>query len=218
MEVQRYSKSPVATDQSPWRHILADKSQRHHAYQWDLLSQDSRRPWGIISYSLYAVGRMSALLNRHYSQKTTPLLTSYAARLGFPAELRQLRNLITSIMKTQEMLPLVYSHYSYIYNILKGHKFNAETVTQIPIYTNLCISHSYNTICKHLGSHNALKYRQLVDLFFQRAWRWPNKGRNMSPRQYTIFIVYKIMCCVIDWHVIFILYNTLNRKMFEMPP
>ena len=34
-----------------------------------------------------------------------------------------------------------------------------KTATQIPIYTNLCISHSYNTICKHLGSHNALGYR-----------------------------------------------------------
>lgn len=102
---------------------------------------------------------MSALLNRHYSQKTTPPLTSDAARLGFPAELRQLRNLIISTMKIQAMLPLVYSHYSYIYNILKGYKFNAETVIQIPIYTNLCISHSYNTICKVLGSHNALKYR-----------------------------------------------------------
>jgi len=30
-----------------------------------------------------------------------------------------------------------------------------------------------------------------LDLFSQRAWRWPNKGRNMSPWQYTIFIVYK---------------------------
>jgi len=29
----------------------------------------------------------------------------------------------------------------------------------IVIYTNICISHSYNTICKHFGSHNALKYR-----------------------------------------------------------
>ena len=29
----------------------------------------------------------------------------------------------------------------------------------IPMYTNLCISHSYNTICKHWGSHNALTYR-----------------------------------------------------------
>ena len=26
----------------------------------------------------------------------------------------------------------------------------------------------------------------------------------MSPWQYTIFIVYKIKCCVIDWHVVFI--------------
>ena len=34
-----------------------------------------------------------------------------------------------------------------------------DTATQIPKYTSLCISHSYNTICKHLGSHNALKYR-----------------------------------------------------------
>ena len=37
--------------------------------------------------------------------------------------------------------------------------------------TYLCISHSYtyNTICKHLGSHNALKYRELLDLFSQRT-------------------------------------------------
>jgi len=42
--------------------------------------------------------------------------------------------------------------------------------------------------------------------------RWPNKGRNMSPWQYTIFIAYKIKCCVIDWHVVFICYNTSGWK------
>jgi len=74
----------------------------------------------------------------------------------------------------------------------------AETATQIPIYTNLCISHSRNTICKHLGSYKAFKYRELLDLFSQRAWIWPNKGRNMSPWQYTLFIVHKIKCFVTD--------------------
>ena len=39
------------------------------------------------------------------------------------------------------------------------HKFVYIGATQIPICTNLCISQSYNTICKHLESHNALKYR-----------------------------------------------------------
>ena len=33
----------------------------------------------------------------------------------------------------------------------------------------LYISHSYNTVCKHLESHNALKCRQLLDMFSQRA-------------------------------------------------
>jgi len=89
---------------------------------------------------------------------------------------------------------------------------NAMTATQIPTYTNLCILQSHNTICKHLVSHNALKYRQLLDLFSQRAWRWPNKGRNMSPWQYTIFIVYKTKCCVIDWHILFICYNNPGWK------
>jgi len=60
-------------------------------------------------------------------------------------------------------------------------------------------------ICKHLGSHIALKYKYFLNLFSQRAWRWPNKGRNMSPWQYAIFIVYKIKCCVMDWHVVFII-------------
>ena len=70
---------------------------------------------------------------------------------------------------------------------------------KIPGYATV----SYNTICKHLGSHNALKYKYLLGLFSQ-AWRWPNKGRNMSPWQYIIVIVHKIKCCVIDWHVVFI--------------
>ena len=51
-----------------------------------------------------------------------------------------------------------------------------------------------------------------LDLFSQRAWGWPNKGRNMSPWQYTVFIVYKIKCCVIGWHVVFICYNTSGWK------
>jgi len=75
----------------------------------------------------------------------------------------------------------------------------------VPNACRLCyMKLMYNTIYKHLGSHNALKYRKLLDLFTQRAWRWPNKGRNMSPWQYAIFNVYKIKCCVIDWHDVFI--------------
>ena len=50
---------------------------------------------------------------------------------------------------------------------------------------------------------------QLLDLFSQRAWRWPDKGRNMSPWQHIIFIVYKIKRCVIDWHVVFIKANNV---------
>ena len=34
----------------------------------------------------------------------------------------------------------------------------------------------------------------------------------MSPWQYTIFIVYKIKCCLIDWHFVFICYNTSGWK------
>jgi len=38
------------------------------------------------------------------------------------------------------------------------------------------------------------------------------KVKKMSPWQYTIFIVYKIKCSVIDWQVVFICYNTLGWK------
>jgi len=38
----------------------------------------------------------------------------------------------------------------------------------------------------------------------------------MSPWQYTIFIVYKIKCCVVDWHVVFICYNTLGWKTLKL--
>jgi len=54
----------------------------------------------------------------------------------------------------------------------------------------------------HCGIPNEIP--QLLDLFSQRVWRWPNKGRNMSPWQCTMFIVYRIKCCVIDWHVVFL--------------
>jgi len=54
-------------------------------------------------------------------------------------------------------------------------------------------------------------YKQLLGLFSQRAWICPNKGRNMSPWQYTIFIVYKIQCCVIDWHVVFIFISVISQ-------
>jgi len=47
--------------------------------------------------------------------------------------------------------------------------FNAKTVTQISIYTNLNILHSRNIVCKHLGSHSAFKYTALLNLFSQRA-------------------------------------------------
>jgi len=54
-------------------------------------------------------------------------------------------------------------------------------------------------------------YIYILELFSQRAWRWPNKERNMSPWQYTIFIVYKIKCCVTDWQVVFIYDNILSK-------
>jgi len=88
---------------------------------------------------------------------------------------------------------------------------NAEAVTQKVQYIQTYVFYFPITkICKHLGSHNALKHRQLLDLFSQGAWRWPNKGRNMSPWQYTIFIV-----C--NWSVVlltdvFYLYNTSGWK------
>ena len=47
----------------------------------------------------------------------------------------------------------------------------------------------------------AMNWNIVLGSVSQRAWRWPSEGRNMSPWQYTIFIVYKINCCVIDWHV-----------------
>ena len=37
----------------------------------------------------------------------------------------------------------------------------------------------------------------------------------MSPWQYTIFIVYKIKFCVIDWHVVFLCYNTSGWKKIK---
>jgi len=61
----------------------------------------------------------------------------------------------------------------------------------------------FNALCdpkclyKYLGSHSALKYRQLLDLFSQRASGWRNKRRNMSPWQCTIFIVYKTQIVVL---------------------
>jgi len=39
------------------------------------------------------------------------------------------------------------------------HMFVYIEICLISIYKNICILHSYNIICKHLGSHNALKYR-----------------------------------------------------------
>ena len=51
----------------------------------------------------------------------------------------------------------------------------------------------------------------------QRAWRWPNKGRNMSPWQNTIFIVYIIKCCVIDWQVAsFIWFLFISKRLFHL--
>ena len=38
----------------------------------------------------------------------------------------------------------------------------------------------------------------------------------MSPWQYTNFIVYKMKCCVIDWHVVFICYNTWGWKTLNV--
>ena len=38
----------------------------------------------------------------------------------------------------------------------------------------------------------------------------------MSPWQYTIFTVYKIKCCVIDWHVVFICYNTSGWRALSV--
>jgi hypothetical protein len=45
--------------------------------------------------------------------------------------------------------------------------------------------------CKLLWSHNAVRHKQLMDLFSWRAWRWLNKGRNMSPWQVYYFMVYR---------------------------
>ena len=72
-----------------------------------------------------------------------------------------------------------------------------------------------NTTCQSIIQHFILytinivycqgeMFQSLLSHHSQRAWRWPSKGRNMSPWQYTIFIVYKIKCCVIDWHFVFI--------------
>ena len=41
------------------------------------------------------------------------------------------------------------------------------------------------------------------------------KRYNEKPWQYTICIVYKIKCSVIDWHVVFICYNTLGCKTLK---
>ena len=37
----------------------------------------------------------------------------------------------------------------------------------------------------------------------------------MSPWQYTIFIVYKIKCCVIDWHVVFVSLKNSNAYFIK---
>lgn len=100
MEVQSYCKSPVATDQSPWRHILADIYLHMPTSYVSMRFTITRQQTTLMYYLLlYAVRHMPAVLKRHYCQNITPTLPSNLARLGFPAELTQLRNLIISIIK-----------------------------------------------------------------------------------------------------------------------
>jgi len=52
----------------------------------------------------------------------------------------------------------------------------------------------------------------ILYLFSYGTWRWPNEGRNMSPWKYTIFIVYKMKCCVIDWTLYFCVITIRDGK------
>ena len=75
-----------------------------------------------------------------------------------------------------------------------------QSITQHFILYTIKIVYCQGDMCRALLGH----LQALWENRSKRTWRWPNKGRNISPWQYTIFNVYKIKCCVIDWHVVFI--------------
>ena len=81
-----------------------------------------------------------------------------------------------------------------------------------------------NTTLYFIYNKNSLLSRRHVPTFIRsssgplRASRWPNKGQNMSLWQYTIFVLYKIKCCVIDWYVVFICYNTWWWALLTLRP
>jgi len=54
-----------------------------------------------------------------------------------------------------------------------------------------------------MGSHDAMKHKQLLDLSSWRAWGWPYKVETCRPDKIYYFCI-QIKCCVVDWRVVFI--------------
>jgi len=96
-----------------------------------------------------------------------------------------------------------------MFSIPKRYKYNVSVnnTTHYFIYNKNIILSGQN-VSTFIRSSSGPPREQIQEPFIFQ-WRWPNKVRKISPWQYTIFIVYKIMCCVIDWDVVFIcLYHT----------
>ena len=45
---------------------------------------------------------------------------------------------------------------------------------------------------KHLGSHNAMEHKQLLDLSSWRAWGWPYKVETCRPDKIDYIYIYNI--------------------------
>jgi len=110
----------------------------------------------------------------------------------------------TQIQKCQSITQQFYFIYNKniifsgdLFRTLMGHLQTLwETDQELSIFQNIAGSQT------RLVSRNALKYIYIgLRSVSHRTWRWPNKGRNMSPWQYTIFTVYEIK--FIAWHVVF---------------
>jgi len=93
--------------------------------------------------------------------------------------------------------------YKFLLEKCKIHKLHIQAYV---FYTSLTKN------CKHLGSHSAMKHKQLSDLSSWRAWGWPYKVKTCRPAKIYYFCI-EIKCsCVIDWRVVFICYNISGWK------
>ena len=73
-----------------------------------------------------------------------------------------------------------------------------------------------NTTLYFIYNKNSILSGRHVSIVI-RPFSGPNKGRNMSPLKYTIFIMYRIQCCVIDWHVVFIYLHLFPSYLLQTP-